>query len=354
MEATKQTKMTKEDLHLSWKDKLNIIRDNRYFLMLFPIVMLAVIILIFGVATAGRFFKLSVMKGILSQAIIIGTCATGVAFIYSNGNLDISIGAVLGLAATLGVKAYNVTQSVVVMILATVAVALGLMAFNCTMSVVCNIKTITVAIVVTQIYGAISTLLIGGSGKIDLDMSVAAMLEDGGFRYVAFFGYFIFCVVIYHFTRVGRELRFLGGNENCAAQTGISNSRATYISFLMTGVGVGLAAVFSVIDVSAVSVETGRGLGCYAGNRSGRHVHLWRFPLQCLRWPAGRFDRCSPEQGPADGRCFQRIHPGHPRRDLPAAGLDEQRTPESAAFPRAVLIPHCKIVYRVPGTLEHT
>ena len=98
MEATKQTKMTKEDLHLSWKDKLNIIRDNRYFLMLFPIVMLAVMILIFGVATAGRFFKLSVMKGILSQAIIIGTCATGVAFIYSNGNLDISIGAVLGLA----------------------------------------------------------------------------------------------------------------------------------------------------------------------------------------------------------------------------------------------------------------
>lgn len=44
MEATKQTKMTKEDLHLSWKDKLNIIRDNRYFLMLFPIVMLAVMI----------------------------------------------------------------------------------------------------------------------------------------------------------------------------------------------------------------------------------------------------------------------------------------------------------------------
>ena len=163
MEATKQTKMTKEDLHLSWKDKLNIIRDNRYFLMLFPIVMLAVMILIFGVATAGRFFKLSVMKGILSQAIIIGTCATGVAFIYSNGNLDISIGAVLGLAATLGVKAYNVTQSVVVMILATVAVALGLMAFNCTMSVVCNIKTITVAIVVTQIYGAISTLLTAAS-----------------------------------------------------------------------------------------------------------------------------------------------------------------------------------------------
>lgn len=54
------------------------------------------------------------------------------------------------------------------MILATVAVALGLMAFNCTMSVVCNIKTITVAIVVTQIYGAISTLLIGAAARSTL------------------------------------------------------------------------------------------------------------------------------------------------------------------------------------------
>ena len=246
MNATASVKTNDRELHLSLKERVEVIRSNRYFLMIFPFAMLALMIVIFGVATQGRFFKPSVLKGILSQAIIIGTCATGVAFIYSNGNLDISIGAVLGMASTLGVLAHN---------------APALMAFNCTMSVVCHIKTITVAIVVTQIYGAITTLLIGGAGKIEIPYEVSSGMEDGGFRYIAFFAYFLFCVVIYHYTKVGRELRFLGGNESCAQQTGMSNAKATYISFLMTGLGVGLAAVFSVIDVSAVSVETGNGLG---------------------------------------------------------------------------------------------
>ena len=251
MNATASVKTNDRELHLSLKERVEVIRSNRYFLMIFPFAMLALMIVIFGVATQGRFFKPSVLKGILSQAIIIGTCATGVAFIYSNGNLDISI----------GVLAHNATGSVSVFVLVSVGTALALMAFNCTMSVVCHIKTITVAIVVTQIYGAITTLLIGGAGKIEIPYEVSSGMEDGGFRYIAFFAYFLFCVIIYHYTKVGRELRFLGGNESCAQQTGMSNAKATYISFLMTGLGVGLAAVFSVIDVSAVSVETGNGLG---------------------------------------------------------------------------------------------
>ena len=206
-------------------------------------------------------FRRKVRTVLTVSGVIIGTCATGVSFIYSNGNLDISIGSVLGLAATLGVMVFTATNNVVLMIAVMILSALALMAFNCTMSVVCHIKTITVAIVVTQIYGAISTLLIGGTGTIDIDYNVAVSLEDGGFRYVSFALYFIFCIVLYHFTRVGRELRFLGGNENCARQTGISNSRATYISFLVTGLGVGLAAVYSVTNVAAVSVETGSNLG---------------------------------------------------------------------------------------------
>lgn len=256
-----ETSANNKELNLSLKERLEIIRSNRYFSMIFPFVALAVILVIFALGTNGRFFRPSVLTGIVSQATIIATCATGVAFIYSNGNLDISIGAVLGMGATFGAMAYNTTNSPVVMILVCVAVCLALMSFNCTMSVIFHIKTVTVAIVMTQIYSAITTILIGGSGKIEVSYDMCSMLENGGFRFAAFFLYFVFCVMVYHFTRVGRTLRFLGGNANCAKQTGMSNSKATYVSFLMTGLGVGLAAVFSIINVSAVSVETGSGLG---------------------------------------------------------------------------------------------
>ena len=44
----------------------------------------------------------------------------------------------------------------------------------------------------------------------------------------------------------------------------------------------------------------------------------------------------------------------HEKDGLPTDPLTELDVYKRQAFPRAVLIPHCKIVYRVPGTLEHT
>ncbi len=254
-------KKQEKELNLSLGERISVLRSNRLFMMIFPFVTLLLIMLIFGVATEYRFFKPRVLKGILSQSAIVGICAIGVSFIYSNGNLDISIGSVLGMAATFGVMAYNATESFSVMLLVCVGSAVVLMLFNCTMSVVCHIKTITVAIVMTQIYNAITVILIGGAGKIDMDYAVASAVEDTGFRYIVFLAYLTVCYVVYHMTKVGRTLRFLGGNENCAAQTGMSSGKSTYISFLMAGLGVGLAAVVSVIDVAAVSVETGNGMG---------------------------------------------------------------------------------------------
>ncbi len=254
-------KKQEKELNLSLGERISVLRSNRLFMMIFPFVTLLLIMLIFGVATEYRFFKPRVLKGILSQSAIVGICAIGVSFIYSNGNLDISIGSVLGMAATFGVMAYNATESFPVMLLVCVGSAVVLMLFNCTMSVVCHIKTITVAIVMTQIYSAITMILIGGAGKIEVSYDMVSAVEDTGFRYIVFLAYLAVCYVVYHMTKVGRTLRFLGGNENCAIQTGMSSGKATYISFLMAGLGVGLASVVSVVDVSSVSIETGSGMG---------------------------------------------------------------------------------------------
>ena len=259
--AFTKTDINDSGLHLSWKERVDVIRSNRWFLTLFPFIILFLMVVFFGAATEGNFFKLRVLKGVVNQAIIIGTCATGVSFIYSNGNIDISIGAILKLAGTIGVLAYGATESIPVFIAVCVGVSVALMVFNCTLSAVFHIMTITAAIVMMQIYSAVSILIIGGSGRREISYGVSQLLKDGGFRFAAFLGYFVICVIIYHGTRVGRELRFIGGNAACARQTGMSERRATYISFLIAGLGIGLASIFSVIDVSVVTTETGGSLG---------------------------------------------------------------------------------------------
>ena len=241
-------------------DRISIIKNKPSFSLVFSVIILVLIVALFGGVTKGAFCGRNVLMGIFNQALIIGTMATAVSFIYTTGNLDISVGNSMALAATIGALIYNRTGNIALMVVTAVTVGIILMVFNCTLSVVFQIKTVTVAIVMIQLYSAIVSEILGPD-SLKVDYSVCKMLENAGFRYAMFLGYFILCIIVYHFTPVGRRLRFVGGNPNCADQTGISAKRSTYVSFFMAGIGVGVAAIFTIIRTGSVSTEVGSGMG---------------------------------------------------------------------------------------------
>lgn len=246
-------------VRLTLWDRIDIIKNTRFFPLAFPLAMLVVVFLLFTALTGGGFLRKSVLMGIFNQSLIVGTMATAVCFIYTTGNIDFSVGAVMGLACTIGALAYQGTGSMTVMLIVTVLSGLVLMMFNCTLSVVAGVKPAMVAIVAQSVYGAITTTLVGAN-PIGVDNSVCKMLE-GNYRYIAFIAYFVICLIIYHKTEVGRKLRFIGGNENCAVQTGINSMKCQYLSFLIAGVGVGLAGTFQTMRTANVAFNTGSGMG---------------------------------------------------------------------------------------------
>lgn len=221
--------------------------------------MLVVVFLLFTALTGGGFLRKTVLMGIFNQSLIVGTMATAVCFIYTTGNIDFSVGAVMGLACTIGALAYQATGSMTVMLIVTTLAGLVLMMFNCTLSVVAGVKPAMVAIVAQSVYGAITTTLVGAN-PIGVDNSICKILE-GNYRYIAFLVYFVVCLIIYHKTEIGRKLRFIGGNENCAVQTGINSMKCQYLSFLIAGIGVGLAGTFQTMRTANVAFNTGAGMG---------------------------------------------------------------------------------------------
>lgn len=246
--------------NLKLADRIEIIKNKPAFSFAFPITVLLIIICIFGFATGGRFFTANVLRGVFNQAIIIGTMATAVSFIYTTGNLDISVGNSMALAATMGALVYNETGNIVLMIGTSIVIGIVLSLFNCTMSVVFKVKSITVAIVMIQLYSAIVSNILGPN-VLKVDYAVCKNLENMGFRSTSLILYFVLCFVVFHMTSTGRMLRFIGGNEVCADQTGMSANKAKYISFFMAGIGVGLAAVFTVIRTGSVGPDVGSGMG---------------------------------------------------------------------------------------------
>ena len=244
---------------LTLGDKLDILKSKRAFPLVFPLVMLLLITALFSALTGGQFLSRTVMLGIFNQSLIVGTMAIGVSFIYSIGEIDFSVGASMGLAAAIGALVYSATGNIVLMILVQMVVAIGLMLFNCTLGVTFHLMSATVAIVAMSLYTAITQWIIGPE-PISVDYDACKVLEDG-YRYVAFLLYFLVCLLVYHGTSVGRKLRFIGGNETCANQSGIRSSRSRYWAFVMAGIGVGIAATLTTIRTASVAIGVGGSMG---------------------------------------------------------------------------------------------
>jgi len=245
---------------LTLADRIDRIKSKNSFSLLFPFIVLVFIVLLFGVLTKMEFYKTSVIISIFNQSLIVGTIAVGVSFIYSTGDIDFSVGNVMGLAATIGALSYQFTNNMVVLIMVTIAVGTLLMLFNCTLSLIFNVKSAMVAIIAMILYGAITTELVGVD-TLKVDYNLCRSLESDGFRYVSFILYFVIAVVIFHYTAIGRKLRFIGGNEECAKQSGISFRKSKYIGFLIAGIGVGLAGVFQIARSGSVTSSVGSGMG---------------------------------------------------------------------------------------------
>ena len=244
---------------LNLGDRINIIKNHRFFPIIFPLSMLVVLFLLFVALTGGKFLQKSVITGIFNQSLIIGTLATGVAFIYTTGNIDFSVGSVMGLACVIGAMVYQSTQNMVIMIIVTILAGIAIMMVNCTLGVIFQVKPAMVAIVAQSIYSALCVVLVGAN-PLRVDFKSCQALEKN-FRYIAFVIYFLVCLILYHKTAIGRKLRFIGGNETCAVQTGINKTKTLYLSFLFAGVGVGLAGVFQILRTANVATNVGNGMG---------------------------------------------------------------------------------------------
>ena len=180
MSAASGMAIQKQSPKLTLADRIDIIKNKRFFPLAFPLAMLAVLVVLFAVLTGGQFLQGSVVKNIFNQSFIVGTMATAVAFIYSTGNIDFSVGNVMGLACVFGALAYEVTESMPVMIAVTLVGGIALMMCNCTLCIACHIKPAMVAIVAMSIYSALCTVLVGAD-PIRVDYQASKALE-GGFR----------------------------------------------------------------------------------------------------------------------------------------------------------------------------
>lgn len=231
-----------------------------------PFVVLAVLLAVFCLVVAAKDYRLDrYLKIVFNEGVVLAVVATGSVFIYTLGSFDISLGAATLFSATCGIMAYNATGNFLLMVLAIFGVGVGCSLLNSVLASAFKIPAFVTTVAMMSVLTAVAAQIIttngGALGGISIPSEVVKPLDVPAFKIAALGVFFLICLFIFNFLKTGRRQKFLGGNDVCAALTGIKYNKYAIIAFVMAGLGVGLGAFLTIVYTPSVTTTTAGSIG---------------------------------------------------------------------------------------------
>lgn len=226
-----------------------------------PIIILIVALLaVLNIVTGGKFLTLGNITTIVVNASVPTLVAWGFTFIFASGITDLSVGAVIILAANVAGTVGNAT-GYVGLVVSGVLMGILLMTINFTVYRVTKIPSWIAGLGMTMIYEAISSLyaqyrLSKGLRVVSLESQYRA-LGRAPLVFVVLAVAFALAYIIYYRSTVGLNIRALGSNQSVAKVMGIPVSKTVIYCGIVSGIFMGIAAVTKESFAGLVNAVTG-------------------------------------------------------------------------------------------------
>ena len=241
------------------KQKAPIYTDQKFILTVM-IVLMSIITTIFN----ANFFTFRNIVNILLQISVISIVSAGATFVMISGNFDISVGSMVGLATTssaiLVIEGYSIffsmTMGVVICIIAGLVNGV-IIAKTRTPSFIITLATLS-------IYHGISLIITGGITK-SLRGKFSTLGRGTTFGFIpnpvlVMLGVYIFLGVILKYTKFGRRVFAIGGNEEAAYLSGINTDMNKILIYGLNGLLVGVASIVLLSRLGSALPSTGSGM----------------------------------------------------------------------------------------------
>lgn len=241
-------------------------QKRQMIITLMPVIALAVLFAGLCAAVGIKGYRLDLyLRIVFNEGVVLAVVATGAVFIYTLGSFDISLGASTLFSATVGVMAYNATQSVLLMLAAIMLAAVGCSLLSSVLASVFHIPvfvtTVAMMSVLSAIAGQIITTNGGALGGISIPSELLKPLDAAWFKLIILAVFAGLCIFVFNYTKIGRRQKFLGANPVCARLSGISMNKYAIIAFVMAGIGVGLGAFLTLVYTPSVTTGTAGSIG---------------------------------------------------------------------------------------------
>ncbi|MEN3185660.1 MAG: ABC transporter permease [Atribacterota bacterium] len=233
---------------------------NQWFFLLVVEIGLAVVT---GIVNP-RFFTTSNFMNILEQVAVLGIVSSGMTMLIISGEIDISVGANIGLSSCVMAMLMKGSNTTVLPTLVGVLLAIGnsllvgvtsrsfrAPSFITSLAFISVFQGIALAITkgsFQTIYGQFETI---GMTRILQVLPLSFLISIGAYLVVHF---------LLTDTKLGRRIYSVGSNPAAAFLSGISVSQTKLTAFFLNGLFVGIATMVLLSRIGAAQPSTGSGI----------------------------------------------------------------------------------------------
>lgn len=257
--ATEVAKSSAENLHI--QEMLDKKAARRQTLSkVIPYVGLAFVLVFFSLVTQGRFISPANLSNMVNQCFALVIVAVGASFVYAHGGMDFSIGASCGVAQLVGgwlLTKMGMPMPVVILAILVVPVIGCLL-----VAVVAEVFHVPVFIGSMCARSVFMGILTVGVSEAEISVSIAkyGYMNNVVVKVAVLAAVIALGLYLFEFTALGKREKAIGGNRATARQAGIRIKRQIFIGYMLMGLCVGVAGVFSMFRAGTVSMNSGSGM----------------------------------------------------------------------------------------------
>lgn len=226
---------------------------------------IAFIILVTAITiTSPSFLKISNIINILRQISVNGILAVGMTFVIITRGIDLSVGSILALSAVVATSLAHPSQyPVIVPVLAALVVGLCLGVVNGYFIAKKTLAPFIVTLGMMTVARGLSLVYTNGRPIITLSDSYNEI--GGGYLLgiplpvVVFVSVLLIGIFVLNYTRFGRYVYAVGGNELALKISGVNSNRIIIWTYAISGALAGLAGVVLSSRVMSGSPSMGQG-----------------------------------------------------------------------------------------------
>jgi ribose transport system permease protein len=225
-------------------------------------VLLALLIIVFGILVPSKFFTSITLFNILKQASVVGVLSCGVAFLLIMGDMDISIGSRVAFISIVCGKMLNAGVPVFVVVLTGILIGSATGAINALLVQALKTYSFVVSMAMMYVWTGVCYLMNGAVTLYGFPEEFKAISQTMIFGEIpSIVIIFIICSLIAGFilskTRFGRYVYALGGNREAAFLAGINIKKNQLAVHILAGAFLGLATI--ILTSRTMTAQSGIG-----------------------------------------------------------------------------------------------